>query len=375
MEIGSFYGITAPQLILTGMNIGDFSRALGLFNNTNDCGRVKSLLLELNHLELFLNSAVQFDYEQPQDRKLRVKLNKSKDHYENGTEIPKSQLIPKEDIPRLEEELKTKPKVIQSTLKLANGKKQRLSDDEKKVITYFYNKIKTINIYKKRIKLDSFEEKEVFGGKLYEFLDASPNRLRGTVYKTLKDNVNNTTLLDSMFHTFKRDIQVLVDMIGADTHEDVNRHNIVIRRMTNSKSLVQPEPIVENLPSFITSKDEKELLYKLDAQKLLNHFSLNDLKVIINMYKQCKEFTVDYYNLKFGLDLDAEGYEKLFDDLCLYGLVGLNLQSISFFYNVLDGAFFTKQTARTIPKDSPLATVVLEISRLVDSRLSLGEDL
>jgi len=362
MEFASFYGITAPQIVLLNLSPDVFRRSVAIFNNPNDHVRLKNLIEEFNIMENFLNTVPVINYVDAQDRRLDYQIKRSEEFYEKGT--PFRNVLTREEIAKGKKYLKDAEQSLVPRVRV-NGKLVDMSPEERQIISYFFDKKKLISRFLNLIQVNTFSEIKVFGAKLYDFGNDDGERFRRRVIAKLNIKVRSKDIIDELFEKSKQDLKALKDCIKDAPTKERTKHNVKLA--SDGKSVI-------SRPDFMTSQDD-DLLLQLAHKDLLKFLGLQELKTLHEMRKVAEKFTLELYNKKFGLDLTRGEYEKIFTRLEDLGLVGLNFYTKDFFINVLDSAFISQQEEMIIDKDSSLASVIDEVDRLLNSRMRFGEEL
>ena len=362
MEFASFYGVTAPQIILLNLSPDVFSRSVAIFNNPNDHTRLKNLIEEFNIMENFLNTVPVINYVNADDRRLDYQIKRSEEFYEKGT--PFRNVLTKEEIAKGKKHLKDAEQSLVPRVRV-NGKLVDMSTEERQIISYFFDKKKLINRFRNAIQVNTFSEIKVFGAKLYDFGNDDGERFRRRVITKLNIKVRSKDIIDDLFEKSRRDLQALKECIkDAPTKERI-KHDV--RISDDGKTVL-------SRPDFMLAEDD-DLLLQLAHKDLLKFLGLQELRTLYEMKKVSEKFTLELYNKRFNLNLTRDQYEKVFTKLEDLGLVGLNFYTKDFFVNVLDSAFISQQEEMIIDKDSSLASVIDEVDRLLKTRIKFGEEL
>lgn len=362
MEYGSFWGITVPGLVLLDLSSKDFARYVELLNNSTDSHRLRDLKEEINMCMQFLDCKIQMDYSDPEYRRKERSLKLSKEHYATGKQVAKSRLLSKEDMAIVEELLANTPKDVMSPYIINNGIRHDLSEPAIKILKFFLDLRYNLDRYKNGITINSFKERTVFGENLDRFIHKSGRVLKDRVVKQITEVKQDARLLERTLAGISADITVLAD-IANKTLNGVEE--------TKGNNLAFEHGRLKNNTSF--SAHQIEFLKYLDGLKLLNEFSLEQLKALANFYDKICEVDVDMYNSLFELNLAQAEYEKVFDELDSVGFVGLNFEYKQFYLNAFLSVVMGSNYVAKMPLGSTLISAALEADRLLSTQLKYGE--
>ncbi len=364
MDYASFWGMTAPQLVLQDVDLDVFSNAVGLLNNPQDSHKLSSLLVELDDLTSFLENNLVFDYVNPEIRKKARQLEQSKLHYETGKAIRPNLLIPKDELADFEATIEKFPKELQPYIMVGNNRKD-LSENAVKIIKTFLDKDYVIRDYKRSISINASTEIQVFNRKLDDILTGNPFIIKNRYLQKIQRARGNSVILNSTLDGMKRDILVLQDLVVDNTKENEKKTKDVFNSNISATQV--------NLDSF--DRDIRLFLEKLKGWGMLSRITENELYTLAEIYKLANSFTVEFYNSAFDLDLTEQEYESLFFQLDCLGLVGLNFYAKDFLENSIMNTLLVKPTKNQIDPDSQLAINISEIDRALATNLPFGTDI
>ena len=359
-DYASFWGLTAPQLVLNDINLDVFKTAVQLLDNPQDSHKLKSLLWELNKMQEFIKTGLVYDFEDPVIRKKFRQLEQSKLHYSEGKAIRPNMLIPKDELVDFEETLNAFPKILQQYI-MVGSKRVDISDNAFKIIKVFCDMDYVIEDYKRCINIHSSSEIQVFNRKLEDILIGNPAILKNRYLQKIQRASNNKVILESTINGMKNDISILLKLIeDEDNTADINIKNIRLARDTDLSQFDEKTELFVNK------------LLKLDVAKTLTE---KELYTLTELFKIADQTNLEFYNSMFDLNLSLAEYEAVFFELDRLGLIGLNFYAVNYLENSLMNTLLLRTSKNEIPFNSPLAFTISEINRALDSMLSFGSDL
>lgn len=360
MDYASFWGMTAPQLVLQNMDLDVFSSAVSLLNNPQDSHKLSSLIVELDDMTTFLKDRLTFDYEDSEIRKKARQLEQSKLHYETGKAIRPNLLIPKEELANFEAMIKKFPRQVQPYI-MDGTNRIDLSEPAYKIIKTFLDMDYIIKDYRESISINASTEIQVFNRKLDDILTGNPYIIKNRYLQKIQRARGNDVILESTLEGMKRDTAVLQNLIIKDAKSKTE----MIKSSVSANNV--------NLDSF--DKTSREFLMKLKGLGMLSRVTESELYTLAEIYKIANSFTVEFYNNIFELDLSKEQYESVFFELDRFGLVGLNFYAKDFLENSIMNTLLVKPTKNEIEPDSELAINISEIDRALSTNLPFGADI
>ena len=358
MEYASFWGLTAPQLVLQDVDLNTFSKAVSLLNNAQDSHKLTSFKMELDELSNFLNNKLRFDYKDAEIRKKARQLELSKLHYETGKQVNKSRLIPKEELPAFEKMINGFPKVLAPYI-MQDGQRVDISESALQIIKCFLGKQYIIDDYRKNIKVNASREVLVFNRKLEDVIYGKEQSIRYRYIQKISSSKDNDAILTSTMASLRKDIDILKKLIAFD---EKATSTVVTEEVGISRKQL------DSLPSRFS-----KFISKLTTLGILKRITFSDLNVLLDIYTWAEDLTLEFYNSEFGLNLSADEMEKVFFELDKLGLVGLNLYPVDFLLNNLMSILLVKPFNFSIPSESKLALVITEIDRALDTKMKFGE--
>ena len=362
MDFASFWGLTAPQLVLLDLDKSTFNSLVKMLNNAQDSHRLTNLLIEFNLLEKFLNEGITTEYENTDIRRKERQLRLSKEHYETGKSISANMLIEKEDISAIEQLISSAPKRIAPYV-MINGARKDISPEAIKIIEYMKRNIGLIKPYIQGIKLNAVKEITVFGRRLEDIVYGKPGALRfrymNKVSQVKSSNSKKANvMLPVVMESLRKDIDILLSSIenSSDKREEESPNSVVV-------SMIGNKTVVVSVPSIYDKESCKIIEYAADAG-ILKRFTERQLQTLTTLYLMAKDLGAELYNNSFELSLDFDGYKKVFNELDELGLIGLNLYAEKFLFNSLNGIALTRDLKAIITQEE-LKTVVYEIDRAI----------
>lgn len=370
MEFASFYGLTAPQLILLDLDKGTFNTLVKMLNNAQDSKRLADLLVEFNLLERFLSEGIIMEYENGDLRKKERQVRLSKEHYETGKPIPPNMLLEKEDIAMVEQMIASAPKRVAPYV-MINGNRKDISAEAVKIIEYMRRSIGLVKPYIQSIKINSVKEITVFNRRLEDIVYGKPNALRYRYMNKLNQVKSSSrranVILPVILESLRKDVDILLSSINdSDVEREDESPNSVTVAQSGSKY------IVGNIPNSYP-KESRKLIEYVASIGIIKKFNERQLQTLSALFLAIQSLDVEVYNSSFGLDLNEEGYKRVFNELDKLGLIGLNLYTEKFLFNSLNGIALTRDL-KAIIADEEMKTVVYEIDRaLTGINIKYGE--
>lgn len=358
MDYASFWGLTAPQLVLQDVDLTTFGKAVSLLNNAQDSHKLTSFRMELDELSNFLTNKLHFDYKDAEIRKKARQLELSKLHYETGKEVRKSKLIPKEEIPAFEKMINSFPKELSSYI-MIDGNRVDISESALKIIKCFLGKQYIIDDYRKNIKVNASQEILVFNRKLEDVIYGKEQSIKYRYMQKISSSKDNEAILTATIASIQKDISILKKLIDYNEQDNTNTSQ-------------EPLGVSSKQLSMLPVKYDN-FIKKLKKLGILKRVTYSDLNILLEIYSWAQDLTLEFYNSEFSLDLSEEEMEKVFLELDKLGLVGLNLYATDFLLNSLMSILLVKPFNFSIPSESGLALVITEIDRALDSRIKFGE--
>lgn len=374
MDYCSFFGLSAPQLVLLDLDAGLFKDLVKMLNNAQDTKRLRNLMTEFDLLSSFLENEVIEEYDNPDIRKKARQIKLSKEHYATGKTVPKNMLLSEEEIPQIENLISSAKKRIAPYM-MRDGKRVDISEPAVKIISFLRRNIGLVAPYVDNIKLNATKEITVFNRRLEDLVYGKPESLKYRYMNKISQAKSSSSkkanaFLPIIVESIRKDIDILLNSMqeGTVENEEYTPNGIVIQ---NSKS---GEALIASYPPYYPQQ-AKPLILKLHETGLLGGLSRSEVSTLANLYCAVMTMSADLYNLQFGLNLTIDEYEKVFDELDELGLVGLNIYAEQFLFNCLNGVVFMKDMDATITNPE-MAIVVLEIDRAISGLiLSYGEEI
>lgn len=365
MDIGKFYGFTAPLSVTSDIALNRFKSMCKLLNNPVDFWILKDYINELKYLDRVLATNVISEYSDAQDRKLASLIKQSRHFFDTGEKL-RSTLLTREELVDAEEYIQKRPKQVLNRMKVGE-EFINLSLEETEILSKIYAKRPNIKFYINHVQINTFTEINVFGEKLYSILNWSPTYLYLKVQSMFKKAKNSKSILEKTLVQCKHDAEIMKSCFSDNVQDGFVKYLSSETPYELFKGLVQKNVLKDT---------DKELFSFLVDKGLLSRLTLDDLKLLTLVYRDVADINVEFFNREFGLDLAEQEYEKIFEKFNDLGIIGLNFYAKKFFNLMLDSVSFGEERKIIIPSDSELATVVREIDLLCDSELMhVGDDI
>lgn len=358
MDYCKFYGISGAQLVLKALPTRTLNSAVKPLNNVIDCKILQDLKLELKYISSFLENTISEDYS---DKKMKM-LNMQVRRNENNKLRPREEAMTIEELQEAKKVLDVADRSISQRV-ASLGTELTLTTNEVVIIKYFLNRRKVIERYIEGISETSFTERKVFGKPLYRVYLGQGNDIKAIVSTELSKTKKDKGVRRTLMKRYRVDTDLLLEFIDNDLKEE------------DLKSDNKEEFIPIAVPASIVGPDRLLLEGIIRKNRSIGKYDIKNIELVYEMYNLAKSFTVDFYNLTFGLECSKEEYELMFDRLADIGLAGLNFHTVDFFHQFINSVTFAKEQEMRIPFDSPLAGAIILIDRLLKTDLRVGANI
>lgn len=371
MNYCSFFGVSAPQLVLLDLNDNLFKSLVRMLNNTQDLSRLNDLMTEFNLFKSFLTEQIIEEYENPDIRRKARQCKLSREHYATGKRISKNMLLPEEEIVQVEQLIANARKHVAPYI-MREGKRVDLSEPAVAIVTFLKNSLGLLTPYIEGIHVNATKELTVFNRRLEDVVYGNPESLKyrymGKLSQAKSSAKKANAFLPIVLESIRKDIDILLNtMKEVVTEDEENTPNGIVVQSSNTGEL-----FISVYPPCYPN-EAKPLILKLAETGLLPRLNMANTLTLANLYCSIKGLDVDMYNLKFGLDLTLDEYEEVFQELDSIGLIGLNNYAEQFLFDCLNSLALVKDLDATITNPAT-AKVVLEMDRAVEClKLNYGE--
>lgn len=384
MDFCKFYGIAATKLAMMTLSNNELDEYVSYLNNKVDVRILQDFKYELDYLTRFLTKVINVEYTSPADRKLAMRIQRNMVAKATGMEISKRFKMTDEEIDEAKKTLENADCSLSSVVTLDNGDNIALSNAQISIIEYFRGRQKVVDRYASRVITRSFSEKLVFDKKLKHVVVSTGWGIKNSVMTNIAQAGRNEAALRSLYDRYKEDLELMKSFIVQPKSEE---ELALMEKKVKEEALLKKrnEDISKGLISIHSKPDYASALSDEDWSKFNKILSTcpgiysNEVlrKVAYQVFNRIKDIDVDFYNIKFGLDLTKEEYEKEFEGLSKLGLVGLDFYTLDFFKLFLNNATFASEIQIELyePKHTDLIRSVKQIDRLINTKMDLGAPL
>lgn len=384
MDFCKFYGIAATKLAMMTISNNELDEYVSYMNNKVDVRILQDFKYELEYLNRFLTKVVTVEYTSPAHRKLSMRVNRNMTARATGMPLSDRFKMTDEELEEAKKVLETADCSLSSVITLDNGDNIALSDAQICIIEYFRGRQNVIDRYASRVVTKSFTEKLVFDRKLKRVVEGSGWGIKNSVMTNIALASKNEAALKSLYDRYNEDLELMKSFIvEPKTSEEL----ALMEKKAKEAALLKKrnEDISKGLISIHSKPDYASTLSDEDWDKFNKILSTcpqiysNEVlrKVAYQIFNRIKDIDVNFYNIKFGLNLTKEQYEKEFEGLSKLGLVGLDFYTLDFFKLFLNNATFASEIQIELyePKHTDLIKSIKQIERLLDTKMELGSPL
>lgn len=415
MRLASFFGLTAPMLILADFAENQIVNYVQLLNTTADRELLEFSSIELEYLYRAINN-IPYDYENNEDvintekkliinvahklirRKESVKLDKmgcvddirneilaQVRSYMSGGKFDSSRLsaasvaiantMIDKSIVNNENKIEEFVKNIELAFNLKRIYNTNIpgrdglvvfSSDEFNVVDFFIKRIETIKKYKEIFNVQRKNGGIFFDIPLTELLRSSDMRLKMIVANRLQALKNETSK-----HKF-------CNVINSTREDIINFEkelNKVVPDSDKSRFVGLSKEEFDEIQ--IKNEDCTELFSFLQKENKVSSLDTNTLETLICVYKRLISLDCAALNNKMDIDFEEGQYDDLIHKLNCIGICGINLYSKDLFLDMLKSSVLY-QYDQLILEDECLQRLfknLEEIKALFDSILPIGYEL
>lgn len=215
-----FYGLTAVDLILSGMSLKLYSKCLEDLQNEPE---VLFLLSEQFKRIKKVVAEIPYEYIDPKDKRIAVKLRLLEKSNPNDPMIKE-----------YENQLEGKPKDI-APFVYVNGDRVEISDVSKTIILKLKNSTATIDRFMDLIQVNKVSEKEVlfFNQPLYRLKNFSRGRLNLIMSSFVRSHITRTGLTDDFWNYIDRFIAFVNNYVGDEETSSVDLSKSLVSDVGN----------------------------------------------------------------------------------------------------------------------------------------------
>lgn len=360
MEYTSFWGLTAPQLVLLDIDGDIFKELVKMLNNGQDSHRLNDVLVEFDLLKKFLDETVIYEYENSDIRRKARQVKLSKEYYATGKDIPANMLLVESEIEVTEKIIATAKKRIAPYV-MKDNVRIDLSGTAVHIIEFMKFNLPIVKPYIDSIKVNATKEIIVFNRRLEDIVYGKAESLRYRYMSKISQVKSSNSkkanaLLPIITEAIRKDIDILLGAIEVDEKDRTVKlpHNVKV---------IDGSHVNDTNNTF--AKETHPFIVKLDKIGLLSKLTQVQLITLANLYTLVCTLNVETFNLSFNLAVDLHEYQRAFRELEDIGLIGLNIHAERFLENSLNGIALVKDLKAVIDNSSEMANVVYEIDRAI----------
>lgn len=251
---------------------------------------------------------------------------------------------------------------------IVDGEKVLVSDEMRKVMMWYAERLPRIQRIAASINSETMHEEMVFGIPFFDLLKRKPESL---IYMVMNkfDYVKNKQTAHGM------------EIVCADVRDNLDRYRICIDKYTVRRdekvdlALLDKEAFeryCESLP-----EDEHKFMKQCVDSSIfsIDDSTLNDAKVLVDLYRGVRKLNYAYFNEVFGLNCTPRQWDVLVRNLCKTCICGLNNYSSELFSEALRNISLAADTKIGKPDEffEKIERIESDVESLLSTIRPIGE--